>query len=401
VAGTPRITEDQLHLVVTSNSAQNTLGHFTVWNLADTTSPLYQYDAPTNSTEPQPFGPIGFYWSPIQGYYEGGFDNSNDIFIWGTDNELSDPAAGIGQVYAFQFPEDVVDGLNTTFMSAPSVTLVGAPRSFQSPTAPVLANEGLRMYWTGSRNEVRCWIGEQNVARNSFDKRPMAFTELPKDASNRGNTGMAPPVVTANAVFGPLAANQIFRVDPLCQESSIRVIATNASVTTKILPSLDEEFIFFATVEPDAKLYMMNASSLESVWAFQLNRGVEADMALSPDGTTVFVASAGGVVEAVTVARSGAAQTGAPALDAPGPTLTPTGSAKPSATPMPTSNTTDAPTKAPLAFSFTEPPVSPTGGGLKPGAAPASGPTTSTSSGFTTSIMAAVVLQVAAHLWRM
>jgi hypothetical protein len=395
VSGTPRITEDQLYLIVTSNSAQNTRGHFTVWDLANSTSPLYQYDAPRGS-EPQPFGPIGYYWSPVQGFYEGGFDNPNDLFIWGVDNELSDPAAGIGQIHAFQFPVDVTDGLNSTFRAELNVTLVGESRSFQNPTAPVFADQGLRMYWTTTRNEVRCWIGEVNVTRNSFDKRPQAFTEIAKDESNRGSTGMASPVVTENAVFGPLAANQIFRADPLCQAEFFTIITTNASVTTKILPSLDEEFIFFATVEPDAKLYMMNASSLESVWEYQLDRGVEADMALSPDGTTVYVASAGGVLEAVTVAQRVAGPTGAPTLAAPGPTSSPTGSSKPSASPKPTSNTTDTPTREPLKLTPTGPFVMPTAGGRTPSASPVARPTGPASSGVTISILTAAVLPIVA-----
>lgn len=344
VAGTPRITEDQQYLIVASNSDSLSRGHFTVWEVASEAS-IFQYDTSINNTEPLPFSPIGFQHSPIQGYYIGGFDNSNDIFVWGIDNEMSDPSAGLGQLYAFQFPVNETSPLE--------VKLIGDARNFQTPTEPVFDNDGLSMYWTVTRNELRCWVGEEDMGRNSFDKRPATIDTIQKDTP-RANTGLAPPVVTSSAIYGPMAASQIFKVGLSCSEDELEVIDTAALVTSKILPSSDEMFIFYATVEPDSKLYMLNAETMEQVWEYQLNRGVDADMALSRDGTTVYVVSAGGVLEAITISEYVAIPTESPTLT---PTVSPTLSPKPSISPKPTMIATESPTMAP---STDSPTLSPT-----------------------------------------
>lgn len=345
VAGTPRITEDQQHLIVTSNTENLSRGHFTVWNVASGTSVL-EFASSENRTEPLPFSPLGFQHSPIQGYYDGGFENGNDIFVWGVDNELSsDPAAGLGQLYAFQFPILETDPLR--------VTLVGGSRGFQTPTEPVFDNGGLSMYWTVTRNELRCWVGEVNMGRDSFDKRPETIDVIPKD-SPRANTGMAPPVVTTTSVYGPMAGSQIFRIDLSCAVEELVIVDTAASVNSKILPSLDERFVFYATIEPDSKLYMLNAETMEQVWEHQLTRGVEADMTLSPDGTTVYVVSAGGVLEAVNVGELVALPTESPTRM---PTTSPTISSQPTTSAEPTFSATESPTSAPATESPTLAPI--------------------------------------------
>jgi len=135
-----------------------------------------------------------------------------------------------GQMYAFQLPILASDLL--------FVTPVGpANRSFQSGLAPVLANGGLN--WSVARSEIRCWAGTEDLVRRSFDQGALANVGYA-----RGNpslsTASAQPIVTAGSdpmIYGPGAANQIFRLNADCSDATdVYTFTDSATVlTNKIL----------------------------------------------------------------------------------------------------------------------------------------------------------------------
>jgi len=85
------------HNVVETNST----GYFTVWNIEEKSRVFgFRLDGST-------FGPLGFHWEPIQGYFDGGLENSNDVFLWSLDGEPSATSMGGGRLYAFQFHSDL------------------------------------------------------------------------------------------------------------------------------------------------------------------------------------------------------------------------------------------------------------------------------------------------------
>lgn len=76
------------------------IGYFTVFNVETPASPAFTY------TGQDPFAEIGYYYNPVQGYFVGGLDNRNDIFIWSTDIATTFTGSGDlnGKTYVFQLP---------------------------------------------------------------------------------------------------------------------------------------------------------------------------------------------------------------------------------------------------------------------------------------------------------
>lgn len=174
---------DGRYVLINSN-VENT-GYFSVFDVATVTSgaslePIYQATADEfpvliNVTDPDalsnitsanvtnlPFAPLGVALQPAEGYYDGGENNTNDLFVWATDTQVGASQGGIGQMYAFQLPMDP---------TAPLAAFpLGDPQVWESSTAPVFANEGRSMYFATTRAETRCWIGSADSDRYRFNR---------------------------------------------------------------------------------------------------------------------------------------------------------------------------------------------------------------------------------------
>jgi hypothetical protein len=295
-AGTPVATADGKYLLITSNSNNFTTGNFNVFDKASPTAPIYSVSDPIEI-----YSPIGYYHKPAQGYFTGGFDNTNDVFIWMYDNGGDATVSG-GSIWAFQFP---VDGTTTNL----NITLVGpTDRQFQSPNPPVLTNSGLSMYWAVSKNEQRCWVdGAVNMGRYAFDKAgikvyfprgspPSASAKAPPSLSDAGPQ----PIV-----YGPTADSQIFRMN--YNYSEMISVPVAIEVTSRIAVSPDAKVIYYATPSPDSKLYQLDGTSLAQIWQVSLGVGVSGHIALSPNGDYIVLADIVGNVYGFKVADAIAA----------------------------------------------------------------------------------------------
>lgn len=279
---------------------------------------FYDYDYETNNA----YGSILAVPMNVSSYFVGGFDNSNDVFYFGLDID-ADPATnpnatvGEGQMYAFQLP--VLDG------AALSVTPLGAVRGFQSNLPPLVANQGLNLYWSVARSQIRCWAGEEDVKRLAFDVGSINSVDFTRSKTPPSASAKAPPVVTSGVtpfVYGASAANEIFSLNFDCSVVSKYVFPDATTVlTNKVLLSPDESYLFAAT--PTGKLLLFDAANLGNgpTWTYPLAGGVAGEVATSLDGVYVYVADVSGNVRAIQV--SDTLSTPTPNVTGLVPTLTP------------------------------------------------------------------------------
>jgi hypothetical protein len=324
-AGTPVTSYDGRYIYLTHNIDQLT-GVFTVLDTldaaADGTIPAaYTYQNATN-----PFSPLGYYHKPNYGYYDGGENNTNDIFIWAFDTAKDATQVGTGQMFAFQMPMDPAGEM--------AVALLGTQfRDFQASTAPVLTKGGISMYWAVTRAQQNCWVGVNSTKRQFFNRGRTNSVSLdrgdPAYISSRAGPTLSHSFADANsssalAVFGPGASNQVFRLD----ENFTELLTANVSfvVSSRVAVSPDDAVVYYAT--QDSVVAQLNAATLEQNWFTNTLSPVSADIVLNKAGTVLYVADTNGVVTAYRVANGGA------------PTPPPT---QPAASDSPSASPTDGP----------------------------------------------------------
>ena len=230
---------------------------------------------------------------PACRHFEAGFGNANDAFYFGLDVSLdaTNVTVGDGQMYAYQAGDA-------------AVTLIGGVRTFQSGLPPVIANDGLNMYWSVARSQVRCWAGTADLKRTAFDVGSIGSVELArgKPAYLSAN---APPVVTSGETpmaYGPSAANEIFSLNFDCTAVSIYTFTEPSLVlSNKVLLSNDEMYLYAGT--PTGEVWFLDAANLEAgpTWTYPLTVPVQGELALSFDGLHIFVPDVNGLVHALKV----------------------------------------------------------------------------------------------------
>jgi hypothetical protein len=328
---------------------------------------MYEYVNGTN-----PFSPIGYYHNPTYGYYDGGENNTNDIFIWAFDTAKDATAVGTGQMFAFQMPMDPAGNMNVALLGIEA-------RTFQASTAPVLTKMGLSMYWAVTRAEQYCWVGNNATKREFFNRGRTNSVSLsrgdPAWISSRASPSLSHGFMMASsnsssnsssgdlAVFGPGASNQIFRLD----ENYTELLTTNTSwiVSSRVAVSPDDAVIYYAT--QDGVVAQLDATTLDMIWSTTTLSPVSADIVLNSAGTILFVADINGVITAYQVASSGA------------PTPSPT---MPGTSDFPSASPTEGPgvpTALPTAESSNGAPTSGGGGAPSPNGGGGGGSTNSTS----------------------
>jgi hypothetical protein len=300
--GTP-VTTANGRYVMTTHNVGGAKGFFSVFDTQSATDAVFSYDFPDVEA---PFGAVGYFWDPLAGYYDGGENNGNDIFIWGLDSSPSVNAT-VGQVFAFQPPVG----------SFPfNVTTVGGERDFVSPNPPIITNEGFSMYWSVSRSQERCWVGEQGLGRRDFGTDGVNTVGFGRGDPARA-AAAAPPTLSSDPampfVVGPTAANELFRMSfDFSEDTSAPTLLTSLPVQNRVLISRDDSRVYYTTPAPDGNLYSIDSSSLQQFWNISIPAGVVGESALRLNGDTVYVADALGGVSAFVVA------------DAPPITLAPT-----------------------------------------------------------------------------
>jgi len=233
----------------------------------------------------------------LRSSFSGGLDNTNDVFIWSTDvdaDQTSNPRPN-GQIYAFQLPVEEGDRLEVTFLTSND-------QVFHSGLPPVITNSGRNLYWAQTRSEVRCWAGGR-----AFDEDPF-FPAFLQPGDPVWSTARAPPTVTAGAtpaVYGPSAANEIYRLNWDCSlspESDVYSFADNSTVvSSRVVLSADEKYLYVGTQQGDLHFFDTTDLAAGPLWTYPVGGGIAGDMALSPDGTQLYTADVNGNVRAFRV----------------------------------------------------------------------------------------------------
>lgn len=231
------------------------------------------------------------YHSPIEGFYDSdtnnGRSNTNDIFVFMTDtnqdvvNVRGDPQAGIGQMYAFQFPTDYFVTEDSTSLA---VIFLGGVRRYQAHTAPVLADEGQSLYWPMVRGEVRGWV-EQRFSRGNTATLNLGRGEPAYIAPRSSPTLSHDPVDFF--VCGPGSSSVVWRADRTM--TNLTMVPTDAVVSSRLAVTFDEQFILYGT--QGGLLSCANSQDLSTVWtvgdgALSLDP-IKGDIAV--DATRVYV----------------------------------------------------------------------------------------------------------------
>jgi hypothetical protein len=306
-AGTPKVTRDGSHVVVTSNLNQT--GYFSVLYLDDAeadpadpnqllpVAPMFRYKSShMQFNAPTPFSDVGFFHNPSEGWYESsnnvGLGNTNDIFVWMTDTNkkilgtTGDPVAGEAVLYFFQFPIDYQPGSNASSTIDVAISGGNTSRPYQSNTRPILTNFGRSMFWAMTRGEVRSWVDRE------FTRGHSNMTSL-----GRGDPAYisprAPPTLSSNPVqpmvFGVGSANLVWKTD--FSLGSLITVATDTTVSSRIAITPDDSFVFYGT--DSGELYMASTTNLSARWGVGglgsniTFTSIKGDIAVHPSGSMV------------------------------------------------------------------------------------------------------------------
>lgn len=393
-AGTPVTDGSGEHILVTHNvdRLEGYLSVFLVSNLQAGTplAPVFSegYSSQESSVNgtmsiSRPFSPIGFYHSPLAGWYDGGVNNTNDVFLfaWDTARTASSIGNADGQVFVFQFPVGYAnDGQGLSF--AP----MGSRTDFHAITPPVLTNQGLSMYWTITRATTDCYIGELGFDRTFFSRgrtgratfdraeRPAPAFQAPRAPVTLSSDPVQPMVygVGANAQIWSATFNY----------GSTTVASTPDLISSRLMITQDDQFLIYGTrasLSPEGgALYMVPVNNLgQARWSVEVSGGVLGDIALNGRGTIVYVGDVLGQIsayqfgenlaatEAPTFAPTPDNATPAPTTAEPTISMAPTGesdypSMVPNASPVMGPPNTDGSTSAPVSDPDTPPVDEPT-----------------------------------------
>lgn len=356
--GTPVVSEDGAYVFLTHNSAEGTVGHFTI--LDGATGELYFAQV----NEDAPFSPLAIFHNPAEGYYDGGQSNRNDILVWSVTPKPIDTSVGPGATFAFQFP--------TSFSGDPtslSYTALGDEvKDFQTIQKPLIVDDGRTMYWGTSRSQFRCWIGEEGLNRYRFS-RPRTSTVGFSRGSPPMQSVFATPVLShdpANRfVFGGTAAAEFVKMS--ADFSDEIIVVTSQLVKSSAHVSPDDAYVYY--LEGNGHLHQAHTLDLQDKWTLDIGGTTEGEFALSKDGTTLYVGDASGFIRAY---RVGDVPTNAPSASpsavptdmttsvltadiTAGPTLKPSNEPVPAPTSKPTAPSEEVPSGG-------NPPTSPIGG---------------------------------------
>jgi hypothetical protein len=305
-AGTPVTSADGRYVFLTSNSESKTVGHFTILDTANATAatPIEPFFKNTNQTNP--FSPVGVYHKPNEGYYDadGADVNTNDLVLWAFDTAGDAQEAGVGQLFVFQFPtlfQGTADEL--------AVLPIGPDRDYQSSTAPVITNQGRSLYWGFSKASLRCWAGAPGVAQARFSRDATGTLGFDRGTPAYAGPYSSPALSTSSTspmVFGGGPGGEFFMADYQLTEASLQTIPADTlggAVKAPAIVSPDDQRVYY--VSENGFLNQKRISDLNGTdvgWTLPLNSNVEGNMALTRDGTLLFVALNEGNIQAYRVA---------------------------------------------------------------------------------------------------
>lgn len=222
---------------------------------------------------------------------------------WRTEHQrclkLNNASVGTPQFFGFQLP--------TNPLSTLTVTLIDGNRDYQAKTAPVITDEGLNMYWSVSRSKVYGWVGD-GTGRTDFTTNGVNNFGFTRDIMPFSSAASTTPSLSSSTgpegfVVGTGASNEIWVWDRNFTDVPI-VVPTAALVTSRLLVSPDDVFVYFATPAPDSSLYQVSSADLAQTWKLTLSGGIAGDIAQTKNGARIIVADSVGAVTAFSVATA-------------------------------------------------------------------------------------------------
>jgi len=341
--GSVVISDDGNYVMLTHNGNFQSVGYFTVLSAAD--GSVFSQDSDNTA----PFSAPGIFHNPAVGYYDGtnGVGNTNDMIMFLTKPRLDeDPIENTGIVYAFQFPVDF-DG--TASDNVGIIRLGDNPRTHKASAAPVLTNMGRSAFFGATRSRFIGWAGTEGLARFHFNRGFTNSAEFGRNSGFRGQPVFATPALSSDpmapTLFGGTASEQFIR---LSYDFTAQVVMdTTATITSSAKVDPEDRAVYY--VESNGIIHSADFADITDNWKVETGVPSGGEIALSDNGSMLFVGDAQGLITAyqVSAIAETAEPSSAPSVtggDTPAPT--PAGG---SMTPAPVVVTdTPAPTEAPV-----------------------------------------------------
>ena len=291
-AGTPKISSDGEFVFLTHNLVSS--GHFTIL-FSDLATPLYSQFNPV-----QPYSPIGIFHNPMEGRYFRGANNTNDILVWSYAPFPEEAGVGQSSTFGFQFPVDFTDVPPDEGFRV--ITLYNA--TFQSTAAPLLANNGLNLYFSASRSTFVSWVGLSGRSKGRFDRGATGTA-----AFARGTPRQLAPFSTLTSssnneqlmLFGGTAGLQFVALNSSGEE--MWKISTGATIHAEAKVSPDNSRVYF--VESNGKVHSLDTMDGSQHWEKILtvnNATITSDFAIMKCGESLYFGDSSGTITAWIVA---------------------------------------------------------------------------------------------------
>jgi plastocyanin len=360
-AGSPVVSDDGGYVFLTHNADGKKIGYFTALWAASNGTTFY-----SASDEDAPFAPPGIFHNPAEGFYDGGngVGNMNDVIMWANAVQPGATTIGTGTTYVFQFPV----GFDNTAVDIGFFVLGDMAREFLGASAPVITNEGRSVYYSISRSGFVCWVGEEGLPREYFSRAATRTVGFTRNSGFPGTPVFASPALSSDSaqpvVFGGSASAEFVRMT--YDLSSTLAVDTTSHIMAEAKVDPGDRTVYF--VESSGMLHSVNFNNIQNRWSFDVGFSVEGDMAMSADGSVLYIGDTRGMITAVQVAEiaptpepsslptalASESPSSAPSVPTEPPSGVPTGVPT---TDVPTQSPTASPTKAPVEAPTSEAPV--------------------------------------------
>lgn len=345
-SGSPVVSSDGNWIYLTHNSERNTVGHFTILTPQDDALQVVV----SRNNETLPFAPPGIFHNPVEGFFESPVDgtgNTNDIVLWSAAPVESGSTVEDGFTFGFQLALDYAgETADLDYM------VLGDSRSFRTITAPLITNGGRSAYWPASRSSYFGFLGQANLKRAYFNRKPNLKVEYTLNDDWRGQPCFALPAESVGddgntTIFFGTASEEFVRLHYYYNDNKNIEYQNISAVTESFIlaaPIVDpyKRAVYF--VESVGKIHQVDHEDISEMWSspLEIQSGVQGEMALNGDGSMLYAGSTSGDVMAIQVAGT----TLPPTTAAPTPLASDAPSAVPTTSPMPT--TTRMPTDPPV-----------------------------------------------------
>jgi len=345
ISGAPEISGNGDYVFITAVALDGPFAPVGVFMIlrADDGSEFYREDVAG-----LPFGPPGLYANPTLGFYPGGEANRNDLVMFACSFITNVAVPSNGCLYVFQFPV----GFSGASTNGLQLQRLGSP-GWVTNIKPTLFLNGLSMYWSVSRAQVKGWYGD-DINEISFRfQRVARYSAQFLRGNPTASTPNSRPVLNANE-------DTIFLAGAAAEMHSLNIDLTTRWTTPSVAPIVvdpvitpDGQAMFWA--EDFGRVHGASTADGVDIWQSIVPGHTFSEMDMDSTGSRLYFGNGFGNLFGWTVATGATPNPISPPTMAPtlAPTSMPTGAPVPTASP-----TSGEPTFAPSPVP-TPPPTSP------------------------------------------